>query len=69
MADTRIRLLFVDEGSYHREEIRVPGEALDRYERLIDFLREEPEVLRDVYVDVERLCAAWRTDEDDEDDD
>lgn len=54
----RIRLLFVDEGSYHHEVIRVPAEAVARYERLIDLLQEEPEVLRRTFVDLDRLCAA-----------
>lgn len=57
-ATTPIRLLFVDEGSYHHEVVRVPAEALERYDRVIDCLREEPSVLRRVYVDVERLCSA-----------
>ncbi|RMH17115.1 MAG: hypothetical protein D6701_07965 [Gemmatimonadetes bacterium] len=53
-----VRLLFVDEGSYHHEDVQVPAEAIEDYERLIDFLREDPAVLKQVYVDVERLCAA-----------
>lgn len=54
----RIRLLFVDEGSYHHEVIRIPAEAVARYDRLIDLLQEEPEVLRRTFVDLDRLCAA-----------
>jgi hypothetical protein len=57
---TRIRLLFVDEGQYHHEDLGVPTDVLDRYERLIDCLREDEGVLREMYVDVARLCAAWR---------
>jgi hypothetical protein len=53
-----VRLLFADEGSYHHEEIQVPSEALIRYERLIDLLQEEPQVLNRVFVDLGRLCAA-----------
>ncbi len=53
-----IRLLFVDEGAYHHEEIQVPQGSLEKYERLIDLLQEEPEVLQTTYVDLERLCAA-----------
>lgn len=53
-----VRLLFVDGGSYHHERIRVPAAAVERYERLIDCLREDPAVLRRTYVDVERLCSA-----------
>lgn len=53
-----VRLLFADEGSFHHEEIQVPAEALDRYERLVDLLQEEPEVLRRTFVDLDRLCSA-----------
>jgi hypothetical protein len=60
----KIRVLFVDEGHYHHETLRVPSAALDGYERLIDGLREDPAVLKAVYVDVERLCAAWVVDDD-----
>lgn len=56
----RVRLLFVDDGEYHRETIAVPGTALEGYERLIDALREEPAILRDVWIDTGRLCAAYR---------
>ena len=59
---TKIRLLFVDDGQYHHEDLSVPSELLGRYERLIDCLREDEAVLREMYVDVARLCAAWRLD-------
>lgn len=59
-----VRLLFVDDGAYHHETVRIPRDALDRYERLIDCVREDPEVLKRVYVDVDRLCAASVADED-----
>ena len=55
----KIRLLFVDDGAYHHEEIQLPAGALDAYERLIDGLREDPSVLRQLFLDVDRLCAAW----------
>lgn len=55
----KVRLLFVDDGSYHHETLTLPDAALDGYDRLIDALREEPEVLARTYVDVERLCAAY----------
>lgn len=58
-ASSRIRLLFVDEGSYHHEEVEIPSSSLEGYERLIDCVREDPEVLKRVFVDVERLCAAY----------
>lgn len=64
-----VRLLFVDDGSYHHERIRVPAAAVDRYERLIDCLREDPAVLRRTYVDVERLCSASVVEDGDEGED
>jgi len=57
---TRVRLLFVDEGVYHHEEIQVPDEILERYERLIDCLIEDPWILRRLFVDLDRLCSARR---------
>jgi hypothetical protein len=61
-ATTKVRLLFVDEGSYHHEEVEIPSEALDEYERLIDCVREDPAVLKRIHVDVDRLCAAYLID-------
>jgi len=55
---TRVRLLFVDEGSYHHEEVEIPTAMLGRHERLIDCLQEDADVLKTVYVDVSRLCSA-----------
>ena len=57
-----VRLLFVDEGSYHHEEISIPEASLDAYDRLIDCVREDDAVLKRVYVDVDRLCSATRVD-------
>ena len=34
-----VRLVLVDEGSYHHEEIEIPGASLEGYDRLIDCLR------------------------------
>ena len=62
-ATVKVRLLFVDDGSFHHEEVRVPEEALAGYDRLIDCLREDPSVLKRVHLDVERLCAAHRVDD------
>lgn len=53
-----VRLLFVDEGSYHHEEVQIPASALDEHERLIDCVREDPQLQKQLYVDVERLCSA-----------
>jgi hypothetical protein len=54
-----IRLVFADEGTFHAETITVPVEKLDEYERLIDLIREEPSVTRQIYVDLKRLVSAY----------
>lgn len=53
-----IRLVFADEGTFHAETIQVALEKLDQYERLIDLIREEPSVTRNVYIDLDRLVSA-----------
>ena len=53
-----IRLLFVDEGSFHHEEVQIPVEAIAGYDRLIDCLMEDPTVLKRLHVDVSRVCSA-----------
>lgn len=53
-----VRMLFAEEGGYHVEVLALPGGGLEEYGRLIDFLIEDPDVLRECYVDVSRLCAA-----------
>lgn len=53
-----VRMLFAEEGGYHVEVLTLPGDGLDGYERLIDFLIEDEAVLKECYVDVSRLCAA-----------
>ena len=55
-----VRLVFVDRGVYHHEDVRLPSAGLNSGERLIDSLREDPDVLGDLYVDLKRLCAAYR---------
>jgi hypothetical protein len=55
----KIRLLFVDEGSCHHEDVEVPAEGLEAHDRLIDYLREDQAVQKSVFVDVKRLSAAW----------
>lgn len=56
-----VRLLFVDQGLYHHEDVELPADSVEAYERLIDCLREDPVVLKRVYVDVDRLVAAYCT--------
>jgi len=55
----KVRLLFADEGAFHHEDLILPSVVVEGYERLIDGLREEPSVLKRVYVDLGRLTAAW----------
>jgi hypothetical protein len=62
-AQVKLRLLFVDDGEYHDETVTVPGQGIDDYDRLIDFLREDAEVLKHLHVDMGRLCAAYRVGE------
>jgi len=59
----RLRLLFADDGEFHGEKIDVPAKSLGAYERLIDFLREDPQVLASLHIDMDRLCAAYRIDQ------
>lgn len=65
MSDSKVkvRLLFVDEGSYHHEDVSIPESSLEAYDRLIDCVREDSAVLKTIHVDVERLCAAQRIDD------
>ncbi len=58
----KVRLLFVDHGSYHHEDVEIPVTSADAHERLIDCVREDPVVLKQMYVDVDRLVAAYRAD-------
>ena len=53
-----VRLLFVDDGSFHHEEVQIPAGAMAGYERLIDCLMEDPTVLKRLHVDVSRVCSA-----------
>jgi hypothetical protein len=57
----KVRLLFVDAGSYHEEEVDIPMASADAFERLIDCFREDPVVLKRMYVDVDRLVSAHRS--------
>jgi ASC-1-like (ASCH) protein len=55
----RVRLVFADEGAFHTETVEVDVEQLDSYERLIDLLREEPQVTKHIYMDLKRLVSAY----------
>lgn len=56
---TAIRLVFADQGTFHAETVHVPVDQLARYDRLIDLLREEESVTRQMYVDLTRLVSAY----------
>ena len=53
-----VRLLFVDDGSFHHEEVEIPVKAMAGYDRLIDCLMEDPDVLKRLHVDISRVCSA-----------
>lgn len=59
----RIRLLFADAGAFHTQDLQVPESVVDGYDRIIDGLREDPQVLKKVYLDLGRLAAAWVADQ------
>jgi hypothetical protein len=54
----KVRLLFAEGGDFRVEKVTIPAASLEGYDRLIDCLREDPAVLRELYVDYPRLCAA-----------
>jgi hypothetical protein len=58
-----VRLLFADRGAFHVETVNVPLAKLGEYERLIDLLREEPSVTRQMHLDLRRLVSAWVVEE------
>ncbi|NJD09770.1 MAG: hypothetical protein FIB01_04765 [Gemmatimonadetes bacterium] len=62
MSDERIpvRLLFADGGSFHELVVQLPAAAVARHERLIDALREDPEINGRLFVHPRRLVAAFR---------
>jgi len=54
-----VRLVFADRGSFHDLVVQLPADVLDRYERLIDALREDPEITAGIFIDHRRLVAAY----------
>jgi hypothetical protein len=58
-----VRLVFADNGSFHDVVLALPAAVLDRYDRLIDALREEIGITGELYVDMKRLVAAYRVEE------
>lgn len=55
----RVMLVFADHGAFHREHVEIPLASLERHDRLVDCLREDPDVLERIHVDPARLCAAF----------
>jgi hypothetical protein len=55
----KVRLVFADGGAFHDEEVEIPASSAEAYDRLIDCLREDPEVLKRLHVDATRLSAAY----------
>jgi hypothetical protein len=64
-ATVQVRLVFADQGTFHAETVRVPAGVLGEYDRLIDLLREEESVTREIYVDLARLVSACVVDDGD----
>jgi hypothetical protein len=64
MSDDRVpvRLVLADNGSFHDLVVELPAAVLSRYERIIDALRSDPDIIAELYVDSKRLVAAYRTD-------
>lgn len=54
-----VRMVFADHGSFHDLVVQLPADVLERYERLVDALREDPEITAGIFVDHRRLIAAY----------
>jgi hypothetical protein len=54
-----VKLVFADRGSFHDVTVQLPAAILARYSRIIDALREDPEITAQIYVDRRRLVAAY----------
>lgn len=59
----RVRLILADGGEFLVQEVTVPKASLEPYDRLIDCLREDPVVLKELHIDHTRLCAAQLLDD------
>jgi hypothetical protein len=53
-----VRLIFADRGSFHDVVVHLSADALSRHERIVDAIREDPEITAEIYVDGRRLVAA-----------
>lgn len=54
-----VRLVFADRGAFHETTVRLPADVLERYDRIIDALREDAAITAGMYVDQKRLVAAF----------
>ena len=61
-ARVSVTMVFADRGSFHDVVVHLPADVIDRYGRIIDALREDPEITAQIYVDRRRLVAAWVND-------
>lgn len=59
----RVRLVFADGGDFEVQKVSIPAASLEPFERLIDCLREDPAVLKELYVDPARLVMAQLLDD------
>jgi hypothetical protein len=58
LTSCQVQLVFADEGTFHSVTVTLPADRIDAYDRLVDLLREEPTVTRQLYVDMRRLVSA-----------
>jgi hypothetical protein len=58
-ARVAVRLVFADRGSFHDLVVQLPADVIERYDRIIDALREDPAITAEIYVDRRRLVAAY----------
>jgi hypothetical protein len=54
-----VKLVFADRGSFHDVTVQLPASTIARYTRIIDALREDPQITAQMYVDRRRLVAAY----------
>lgn len=59
----RVRLVFADGGDFHTQKVSIPAASLEPYARLIDCLREDPAVLKELHLDHDRLVVAQLLDD------
>lgn len=54
-----VRIVVADNGEFRDLTLRLPRSAVARHERLIDAIREDPEITASCFIDRRRLVAAW----------